>query len=445
MARAAHLGPVQLFTIAFGTIAGIAWVFLTGPWLAAAGSIGTVLALALGALAMLPIVAVYAALARRIPGSGGEILYAGTALGGGAAFMAGWLLAACYITLVAFILITVAWLVDVCLESVGRQFGIGVPYAHEAGIAVSATALVVVVMANFRGVRSAARLQDVIIALKLIAVTGLAVLAFAFGSTTHLSPAFGESPLASVRGIVSVLVTAPFLYAGFNTAVQAVAEVDGRRLHLVRRAFFAAIACAALFYGMIVLSVAVSMPRGQLLSEELPALGGFAAALRSPLAAAVVAVVALLALASSWNAVTLAGCRVLVELSRRGHLPAWVHTTNAPERTPVGALAIVVICAVALSALGRDAVGLTVGTVSFFMALVFTLACVSLWRLPADQDAPRERQVAALGALIAAGLVALALVVMLSEDGASIQLLLVLGWLVIGHVLQRRRYAQALE
>jgi len=445
MARATHLGPVQLFTIAFGTIAGIAWVFLTGPWLAAAGSIGTVLALAIGALAMLPIVAAYAALARRVPGAGGEILYAGTALGSGAAFMAGWVLAACYITLVAFILITVAWLVDVCLASIGTALEVAVPYTREIGIAVTVAAFSVVIVANYRGVRTAARMQDAIIALMLLAVIGLAILSFALGSSANLAPHFSDSPLASVRGMISVLVTAPFLYAGFNTAVQAVAEADRSRLHLVRRAFFAAIACAALFYGMIVLSVAVSMPRGQLLSEELPALSGFAAALHSPLATAIVAVVALLALASSWNGVMLAGCQVLGELSRRGFLPAWVHAGGASGRAPTGALAIVIICAVALSALGRDAVGLTVGTVSFFMSLVFTVACVSLWRLPVDRDAPRERGAAALGGLMAAGLVVLALAVMLAEEGSAAQLGIIVGWLAIGLLLQRRRNAQALE
>ena len=34
------LRPIELFTLAFGTIAGIAWLFLTGPWLRAAGPLG---------------------------------------------------------------------------------------------------------------------------------------------------------------------------------------------------------------------------------------------------------------------------------------------------------------------------------------------------------------------------------------------------------------------
>src|SRR5687768_12973540 len=79
---APRVGALEIFTLSFGTVVGIAWIFLLPAWLTAAGPIGTALAIVTGVVAVLPIALCYSRTVRRFPGSGGEIRYVLESFGG---------------------------------------------------------------------------------------------------------------------------------------------------------------------------------------------------------------------------------------------------------------------------------------------------------------------------------------------------------------------------
>lgn len=370
------LRPVGLFALAFGTIAGIAWLFLTGPWLRAAGPLGSTLGLLGGAALMIPIVWCYAHASEHYPGGGGELLYVGHTLGRWFGLLAGWLLALAYIALVAFHVVTVSWLAQVCLTR-WAQMGVSPPPPAFVGSLVSLSIFAVIVYGNIRGAAAASRLQDAIVVLLAIATLGLAANAMRLGRTAYLAPYFGSSQSIS-SGILQIIATAPFLYGGFNTAIQAVNELNKRQRGRVMLVLSSAILAAALFYSTILLSMACVLPRQQLLGYEMPALDAFRAGIHSPSATLIVGLIALVALCTSWNGVFLGAWKLVLALFRARLLPV---TPASGREPPIWlAVALVTLASLLLSLRGRSGLLGIVAGVAVIMAMIFCMMSAGILR-----------------------------------------------------------------
>src|SRR5688572_32723221 len=82
------LTRLQLFMMSFGAIVGVGWITILGQWLSLAGPGGSVVALVVGAVAVLVVASNYASLARNdLFASGGEIGAIASSLGQHAAFV----------------------------------------------------------------------------------------------------------------------------------------------------------------------------------------------------------------------------------------------------------------------------------------------------------------------------------------------------------------------
>jgi basic amino acid/polyamine antiporter, APA family len=437
--------PLQLFTIAFGTVVGITWIFLSGPWLRAAGSLGSVLALMLGGISMLPIAWCYARLAEAYPGTGGELLYVGRTLGVWPGLMAGWLLAFSYITLVAFHLVTVAWMVDISLDHLplGRLHQL--PLLRAAGIGVSALAFAAIIATNLRGLRAASRAQDWVVTVLLVATLGFAANSLRLGRFTYLHPYLVTVPGRPFAGVLSVLAMAPFLFGGFGTAVQAISASPGTRPRSVFAALGAAVIAAAVFYSVIVLSIAAALPRAQLLGYAMPALDAFSRAFHSPLATVSVCVLALVALCTSWNGVFLAGWRLVRALGHAELLPEWFaprsESANA-ERRPI---VIVSALSVVLAVQGRSGLLGIVNSVAFMIALIFLLMAAGTLRhllrlgVPATVSRTLRLGLAAIATLVALAVMLLAGYNLAASASSSSDLLAVIACVLAFVVLAMAR------
>jgi basic amino acid/polyamine antiporter, APA family len=428
--------PRQLFSLAFGTMVGIAWVFLAGPWIRAAGPLGSVTALFGGGLAILPIIGCYARLARRFPGDGGEIRYVGETLGPIGGLAAGWLLAFCYISVVAFHCVMVAWLVDISITNLGGEFGLSAVNSHAVGIGVSIALFAAVVLTNVLGVTVTTGVQDAVVAALIVAILLLCVGALGLGSLGNLHPYFASFGYASVRGIAQVLATTPFLYAGFNIAAQGVADVqEGHALH-IRAALGGAVIAAAAFYSAIILSIAAAQPRAELLAQPLPALDAFAASFHSRRAVAAVAAVALVALATSWNGGFFGAWKVLKAIAGKGLLPPFLGASLGEGTDARGAIVVVTVVAGILSLAGRQGLTGVIDSTALMFGVIFSLVCAGdlLMCLSSRQAnrARKGRQVVAgsLGLSAALCITAIALFAALDRDALPLSLLVVLGWLI---------------
>ena len=82
---------------------GWSWVVLSGAWIDGAGTLGAMLAFAIGGGVMVLIGLTYAELASALPFAGGEHVYAERAFGPGAAFICTWSITlARYVSVCAF-------------------------------------------------------------------------------------------------------------------------------------------------------------------------------------------------------------------------------------------------------------------------------------------------------------------------------------------------------
>jgi amino acid transporter len=368
---ARELHARQFFTLAFGAIIGVGWLVVIGEWLEQAGPAGATLAFLLGGALMMLVGLCYAEMATLLPVSGGEFAYAYEAFGLDASFVAGWLLTLAYIATTAFEAISVGWILSALVPAFRGA-------TTDPAIGLGGMAFLTLV--NHRGARSSALFQD-------LATWGLVALSIVFiaagllaGDSGNLRPFFPED--ASWSGMLSVLVSTPFWFAGFNSIPQLMEEkAPGVSLRVVARSLLLAIGAAGIFYCLVIVACSMTMPWREILVLDLPAATAFENGLQSPVLAKVVLLAALLGLVTTWNAVFLCGSRVAFSLGRARILPAMFGRIHPRFQSPSVAVAFTGMVAGLLVFLGRPALLHLVNVAATCLAFGFVLTSVAVLRL----------------------------------------------------------------
>ena len=91
------LNKKDVFVLAFGAMIGWGWVVLSGEWILKAGTVGAMIAFALGGLMVLFVGLTYAELTAAMPKCGGEHVFSYRALGRNASFICTWAIVLGYI------------------------------------------------------------------------------------------------------------------------------------------------------------------------------------------------------------------------------------------------------------------------------------------------------------------------------------------------------------
>ena len=112
----------EVLALAFGAMIGWSWVALTGNWIDSAGSIGAVLAFAIGGIAVVLVGLTYAELASAMPQVGGEHVYSYRALGRTASFICTWAILLGYVSVVAFEAVALPTVVDYLSPGFSRGY-----------------------------------------------------------------------------------------------------------------------------------------------------------------------------------------------------------------------------------------------------------------------------------------------------------------------------------
>lgn len=148
-----------------------------------------------------------------------------------------------------------------------------------------------------------------------------------------------------------MLATAGFWYAGFDTIPQAMEEVEsGTRLRLLPRVIGASIIFALLFYCLVILATAMSLPRPQLLESELPAAAAIEAAFASPILGRVVLFAGLCGLITTWNALFFAATRIVFAMARAHMIPHRLAAVHERHGSPSAAVIFVAVMGAVVAA-----------------------------------------------------------------------------------------------
>jgi len=375
----------SLFSLAFGTIIGVGWITVLGSWLSGAGSLGAIIAFAGGGVVMLIIGLCYAEMAGMYPVSGGEVAYVLEAWGTRVSFAAGWMLAFFYISLTSFEAVSVTWIASALLPSFGgpvvyRVLGSDVQlWGLLLGLAIMAAITAI----NYRGGGSSARFQDIMTTFLLLASAIFVTVGLAGGDFANLRPlVVGDTPRAALVGILGVMATTPFWFAGFDTIPQAMGELrEGAQLRRLPAVIALAIGVALVFYVLVILTASLSMPRDRLLAFDLPVAGALEAAFDSALLGKLVLFAGLCGLITTWNAIFFAATRLIFALGRGYMIPHAFARVHERFGSPVTAILFTGFAGAVGALFGRNALGVIVNSASATAALVFTLVVLGVARL----------------------------------------------------------------
>jgi len=272
----------------------------------------------------------YASLASRFTESGGEYLFLSRTLHPVAGLMAGW------VSLLA------GFTGAIAVAALGLEAYLK-PLIHADSLPAGSIAIFsvfVVAVMHTIGVRSAARIQDLFVIIKLLLIAG-----FLGYAISHLSSWSGgtasepinasDAPLDFLQ-FANQLVWISFSYAGFNAAVYMASEIKSPARN-VPRAMIAGTVLVTLIYVALNI-VFVYAPSGSVIihDDHVSQIAATAAtAVGGPTFATVVRVIICLSLFTSVSAMVMTGPRVYAKMADDGFLP---HQFQFKNQTPIMAI-----------------------------------------------------------------------------------------------------------
>lgn len=315
----------------------------------------------------------YAELSSKIHASGGAFSYTYAVLGEGLAWAVGWMVILEYGVGVAAV--AVGW--GAYLNAFLETFGWGIPTALSAGPAsgglVNLPAVFVVatvVLLLLRGASESAKVNTIMVGLKLSILLFFSVVAFTQFDVNNLVP---FAPLG-VMGIAAAAGQVFFSYIGFDAVATAGAESRNPRKDLPFAIIGSVIVVTTLYIVVALAAIgAVRWDRFSDLDVEAALSGVVNSALGSTWAGGLIATGAVISIFSVILVVLFALSRVLFSVSRAGLLPAGLAKVNrrhVPQRAIVisGACIAVVAGFLPLSTLAET---VSIGTLGAF-------ACVNV-------------------------------------------------------------------
>lgn len=431
----------EVVALAFGAMVGWSWVALTGTWIGSAGSVGAMLAFAIGGIAVVLVGLTYAELASAMPQAGGEHVYSRRALGSAASFICTWAILLGYVSVVAFEAVALPTVVDYLVPGFSRGYLWTVAGwdVQLTWVLVGIVAAVAMTAINIIGIQTAAKLQ--LLVTTLVLAVGILLIGGAgfAGSAEHLEPHFANG----AKGLLTVLVMVPFMFVGFDVIPQSAEELDipfaeiGRMLML-------SIFMAVVWYVLMIAAVSMGLSSAERASSGLPTADAAVALFNSSWAGKLLVIAGIGGILTSWNAFLIGGSRALYALARAGQLPRSLGALHPRFNTPHNAVLLIGALSVVAPLFGRpalvwlvDAGGLGIVTAYAFVALSFL---VLRWREP---DMPRPysvrhwRLVGSAAFLLSLGIAALYFPGSPAALLWPYEWLIVFGWMLLGAVMLR--------
>lgn len=429
--------------LGLGIVVGIGWVVYSGQWLADGGPLGAMIAFLVGGLLLVPVGKCYAELTSAIPVSGGEVAFSFKAFGPFVCFLTSWALALAYIMVTPFETIAIGVLLESIIPAIATEplYYIGESKVSLSTIIPGQLIGIYLIWLNYAGAKSSTKFQSIAISALIACTFVFTAVALIKGDISNLTPLFAQegSPWAvAPASIISVLVVVPWFMSGFDAIPQASEEagikMDPKQLGT---AIILTIVAGAIFYTLIILAVAMSMPWQESSKLPLPTAEVFHVAFGYVWVAKLVLFTALLGLITTLNGMYIAASRLIFALGRGGLLPHWFAGVHPTHHTPRNAILFVGVISLLGPFFGKAAMGPIVNSSSlgFASALVITcLAAIRLRHTAPDIERPYKvsKTVLYAGALISTSLVMLMLVPQSPGQLAPKEFLIIGVWMALG-------------
>jgi amino acid transporter len=431
----------EVVALAFGAMIGWSWVALTGTWIGAAGSLGAMLAFAIGGIAVVFVGLTYAELASAMPQAGGEHVYSHRALGATASFICTWAILLGYVSVVAFEAVALPTVADYLVPGFSRGYLWTVAGwdVELTWVLVGVAAAIVMTAINIVGIRTAAKLQllvtTLVIAVGILLIGGAGVA----GSPDNLQPLFDNG----TKGLLGVLVMVPFMFVGFDVIPQSAEELD-MPVAEIGRMLVLSILMAVAWYVLIIAAVALALPAADRALSSLPTADASARVLGGGWAGTLLVIGGIGGILTSWNAFLIGGSRALFALARAGQLPRALGVLHPRFNTLHNAVLLIGALSILAPLFGRPAMVWLVDAGGLGIVIAYAFVALSFLRLRVKEpDMPRPYAVRHWRLVGGAALVLSLGIAALYFPGSPAALvwpyewLIVLGWSLLGAILLR--------
>lgn len=346
------LGNRDVIALAFGAMIGWGWVVLVGDWVVSAGSMGAILAFAIGGIAVIFIGLTYAELAAAMPLTGGEHVYSYRALGVDASFICTWAIILGYVSVVAFEAVALPTVVEHLIP--GYQWGYMWTVAgwdvYFTWAAVGIIGSLVMTWINIRGIQTAAVFQAVVTVLILVGGAFLMIGGVTLGEPAKLDPLFVDG----AKGLLAVLIMTPFMFVGFDVIPQAAEEIN-LPYHQIGKLLILSVAMAVVWYILVILASSLALDAEALEGSSLATADAATALFGTPWAGKLIVLAGIGGIITSWNAFYIGGSRAIYALAHARMLPPFLGKLHPKYNTPANAILLIGVLSVLAPLFGRKA------------------------------------------------------------------------------------------
>lgn len=370
------LNKKDVFVLAFGAMIGWGWVVLSGEWILKAGTVGAMIAFALGGLMVLFVGLTYAELTAAMPKCGGEHVFSYRALGRNASFICTWAIVLGYISVVAFEAVAFPTVMQYLFPSYMKVhlYSVAGFDIYLTWLLVGVISSILIAAVNYFGVKPAARFQGILTI--VIAIIGLSLITGSLfnGEVSNVQPLFKDG----VNGIIAVAVMTPFMYVGFDVIPQAAEEMN-IPFKKIGQILILSVVMAVVWYVAIIGGVSLAMSSTQIETSELVTADAMANVFfNSPIASKVLIIGGIAGILTSWNSFYVGGSRAIYSMAESGMLPSFLARLHHKYKTPCNAVILVGVISSLAPFLGRkmlvwlsDAGGLTIVVAYLIVSISF--------------------------------------------------------------------------
>lgn len=367
----------EVLALAFGAMIGWGWVVLAGGWINTAGSVGAMIAFAVGGFAVILIGLTYAELVAAMPLSGGEHVYTHRAVGMGFSFFCTWAIILGYVSVVAFEAVALPTVIEQLFPNykVGLLWSVAEYDVYLSWALVGSVGAIFMTWLNIRGIKSSALLQKVVTILILVVGVMLVTGSLFNGQRANMEPLF----VGGAAGVLSVLVMAPFMFVGFDVIPQAAEEMNlpHKKIGII---LIVSVLMAVAWYILIILGVSLALTAEQAAASTLATADAMTAIFKGGWASKLLILAGIGGIITSWNAFLIGGSRAVFAMAQARMLPEFLGRLHPKYNTPVNAILLIGALSVVAPFFGRktlvwlvDAGGLGIVVAYASVALSFII------------------------------------------------------------------------
>jgi basic amino acid/polyamine antiporter, APA family len=402
------LGLWQLTAIGLGAIIGAGIFALAGEVARGTAGPAVTLSFVIAGIASAAAAFSYAEFAGMIPQAGSAYTYGYAVLGEFVGWLIGWDLLLEYTAIVSVVAIGISGYFGFLLQQLGLALPawmLGAP-GTEPGARVDLFAMLLCLLIAYllnRGIRTSARIETVLVVLKVAIVLAVIVVGAFYVNGDNLTPYFPFGFGGAVTGAATVFF-AVFGYDAMSTAAEESKESERNLPKAI---------VLSLSIAMVLYLLAATVLTGMVHYTELNPTSAFADAFNTvglPVFATVIAVGAIFGIITVLFSFMLGASRVWFAISRDGLLPRWFAQTHPTRHVPHRPTWIVGVVSALIAGLMPIEEAAELTNIGILLAFVVVCAAVVVLRyrqpdLPRSYRCPGMPVVPAIGVVFSIWLV----------------------------------------